>query len=437
VKNNLMTKFTRNITTAIATGAVLLNALAPLAYAETLLITGNGAGSDNVVAVTNNSTTTVTQTNTAKVSNIVDTKADTGGNSANFNTGGSVTVDTGKAAVTTTVTNTLNSNSATVDCCGATQPTEVKIDGNGAFSDNTAVLNKSSDITVSQNNSADVKNTVKTDASTGDNQAGFNTGSTSGTDGVTVKTGAAKVSTTVGTEANANMARVSPAGDPSGSGTSLTIKGNGAGSDNLISVVLPSSIVLAQDNSAHVSNFVETKAETGENDANFNTGSGDVTIDTGKADVTTTVDNMLNFNAAEVDCGCVLSGGITAKIAGNGAEGTFGYDKGSLTDPENTISAVLGSTQSVRQGNGAYLNNMVDGRDNGAYTGDNEASKNTGDPSGDPSVMTGNSAVTTSVSNTSNSNVLGSWDLPEFQLPEFQTQFDFSAMLSFFGLFLS
>jgi len=430
-----MTKFTKSFTTAIATGAVLLNALAPLAFADTLTITGNGAGSDNNVNVTNNSSTTVSQSNTADVTNKVTTTADTGNNNANFNTGGGVAVDTGKATVNTTVTNTLNSNQASVNCCNSAQPTSVTVDGNGAFSDNTANLNKSSNITVAQANTADVQNTVDSKANTGGNQAGFNTGSTSGADGVTVKTGDASVTTKVQTEANANVAQVAPSGAGTGAGVDLLIKGNGAGSDNLIGVSMPSSVVLSQSNSADVSNKVDSKAKTGDNQANFNTGSGDVAIVTGDAGINTTIDNMLNFNAASVDCACVLDGGLTAKIAGNGASGTDGYKSGYLSDAGNTISATLGSTQVVSQGNGAEIDNSVYGKNSSADTGDNEASKNTVyNPNMDPTVMTGDSAVTTTVENTTNANVLGSLTLPELQLPQIQTQFEFGALLSFFGL---
>ena len=46
--------YNKRIITAIATGAVLLNAMAPLALADTTLtVTGNGALSNNAVNVTN------------------------------------------------------------------------------------------------------------------------------------------------------------------------------------------------------------------------------------------------------------------------------------------------------------------------------------------------------------------------------------------------
>src|SRR3989338_3997974 len=94
----------RKLATAIATGALLLNAFAPLAFASTTIqISGNGVGSNNYANVTQTSTTTVKQSNNASVTNNVDAYADTGDNSAKWNTGGDVTVNTGNATVNTSV----------------------------------------------------------------------------------------------------------------------------------------------------------------------------------------------------------------------------------------------------------------------------------------------------------------------------------------------
>src|SRR4051812_12922861 len=94
-ENKTMT-FKAKISTAIATGAVLLNALAPISFADTT-ITGNGAFSNNTANQTNASTTAVNQTNTGVVTNVVTSNTSTGNNSANFNTGGNTTIHTGDA----------------------------------------------------------------------------------------------------------------------------------------------------------------------------------------------------------------------------------------------------------------------------------------------------------------------------------------------------
>jgi hypothetical protein len=416
-----MNNFKTRLTTAIATGSVLLHALAPVTFAQTTIeISGNGAGSDNSVNVTRNMTTTVNQTNNAVVKNSVEADADTGNNDANFNTGGNVTVSTGNANITANVSNNLNKNVAQVDCCAAAGNTDVKISGNGAFSNNTVNLTQNSTTTLNQNNYAKVDNDVDADADTGDNEAGFNTGNGS----VTIRTGNATVNATVNTTANVNWAQVG--GNQGGAGNvSLMILDNGAGSDNTINATLSNTTNLNQYNSAHVDNDVEADADTGDNDANFNTGDGDVVVDTGNAEVNATIDNMVNFNAADVDCGCVF-GGLLAKIAGNGAVPGFS------SNDDNVIKVTLGGLQNYNQNNRAHLNNDLD--ELTTDTGDNEASMNTAGSNGDPTVVTGNAKVNAGVSNEGNHNILGNVTLPE--LPEIDLDFNWSAFWAFFGMFL-
>lgn len=79
-----------------------------------VVIRGNGAGSDNTVIVVNKSKTEVDQTNETLVVNGVLVAQNTGGNSANNNTGdGGVGVDSGNA--TSTVTNTTTTGGNTLN----------------------------------------------------------------------------------------------------------------------------------------------------------------------------------------------------------------------------------------------------------------------------------------------------------------------------------
>lgn len=423
-----MTKFQKRFTTAFATGAVLLNALAPLAFAETTLtISDNGAGSSNGVSVTDTSSQTVSQTNTANVTNTVTNNVNTGHNASNFNTGdGGVTVQAGTAKATTAIQNQLNSNVADLGCCQAAGSTKVTESGNGAFSQNGAALNKSNTTTVAQTNAAAVTNAVTNNLNSGYNQAGYNTGD--GT--VAVLGGNVQADTSLSTAANTNVARISPATGTvsTGNDTTLLITDNGAGSHNAVSVYMPNTTTLAQTNSATVANIVANSLNSGHNAANFNTGDGMVVVDPGNIVATTVVDNMLNFNGADIDCACTLNGGLTAKIHGNGAA-----PEGYLGNANNTISAVLGSTQAFGQGNGAYLTNSF----GGSYdTGYNEASENTsGSIIGDPAVLGGNVVISTGASNEGNSNVIGSFTLP-WNLPQVQTNFDFGGLLHFWGMWM-
>jgi len=393
------------LSTAIATGAVLLNALAPAAFADTITVSGNGAFSDSNVSVNNSATTVVNQTNVANVTNNVSADADTGNNDANFNTGGDVTVNTGNASTNVSVNNALNKNVASVSPCGGCVggSTNVTISGNGAFSDNNANVNNNSSVTVAQTNVANVYNDIDADADTGDNDANFNTGGNT-----SVRTGDASTNVTVSNLLNKNVALVG-GGSGAGNGATVLIDGNGAFSDNGVNLNNSSAVVLAQTNVADVNNDVDADADTGNNDANFNTG-GEVSVDTGDAKANVGVLNALNFNMANVDCECVL-GDLSVKVANNGA---FSDNFVNVND----LSALIVAATNV-----ADLDNDVDAD---ADTGDNEAEFNGAESNEDPSVTTGDANSTTNVSNTGNVNHYGS----ELGLSGLHFNFDLSGLLS-------
>ena len=417
-----MTNYKRQLFSVLSAGVMLLNVAGPALASTTIEISGNGAGSDNWTTVNQSSSTTVTQSNTANVTNNVDADASTGGNDASFNTGGSVVVSTGDAKVDVDVTNNLNSNSASVDCC-ASGDTDVLISGNGAFSDNGVLLYQTTATTLVQGNDAYVTNNIDADAKTGGNDASLNTGGD-----VVIITGNAKVDADVSTTANVNSAQVGSGLGGSNPSASFIISGNGAGSDNYITALLANYTTVVQGNSANISNNIDADAKTGGNDANFNTG-GDVVIMTGNAKVDADVDNSVNFNFADVDCGCTWD--VLAKISGNGAEGEnhhWWWDQ-----PDNIIDLTLASEQLVAQGNDAYLTNNLDDLD--AKTGHNDVSLNTGDPEGDPAIVTGDAKVDSDVSNSGNVNVVG--DLLPFEwpeLPEVEFSFSFAALWALFGM---
>lgn len=425
-----MTNLKRRIISAAAAGVMALNVVTP-ALATEIVIDGNGANSDNYVTVNNTNTTSVTQNNTANVTNTVKTDADTGDNKANYNTGGNVGIQTGDAEVKANVSNTLNSNQAQVNCCAAAG-TDVKISGNGAKSDNTVKLGNTNLNSVTQNNNAKVTNDVDADAETGDNKAGSNTGGD-----VVILTGDAKVGVDVSTVANVNSAKIgngySAMPTPS---ASFMIVGNGAGSDNFIEAGLNNTNNVKQTNNATVLNEVDADAETGDNDANFNTG-GDVVIMTGDAKAKVDVDNSVNFNAADIDCGCEFD--VLAKIAGNGAEADnhhHGWFKKWWDKDQNVITLDLVNTQLVGQTNGANLNNDVDVDD--AETGDNEASSNTGavDHASDPAIVTGDAYAETNVSNSGNMNVLGNLPFNMPEMPQVDFSFNMAFLWAMFGMSL-
>jgi hypothetical protein len=402
-----MTNFKRQILSVITSGALVLVNGSSVFAATTLEISGNGSSSDNEVKVETQSSTAVVQSNNAVVTNNVSSSASTGGNEANHNTGGDVFVQTGSATTNTAVTNLLNANVANVDCCEEND-VEVTISGNGYRSDNEVEIESGRhDATeIFQDNKAVVLNKVEGGASTGGNDAKFNTGGDT-----VISTGGAASDVEVKTVANANWAVVG-GGEETGE-LSAWISGNGTYSDNEIELELDRDTAIVQDNLAIVTNFVDAYAKTGYNDANYGTG-GEVAILTGPAHATVDVDNMVNFNAADIDCGCLLD--VTAKISGNGS------------DSDNEIKAELGGDREVFQGgkegngNTALLTNWADAA---AKTGWNESEFNTGDPGSDPLIWTGAAHSATEVSNTGNVNVFGG---------DLEIVWDFAHIMHFLGL---
>lgn len=411
-----MTNFKKQIVSAAAAGAMLLNVAVPAFASTEIVISGNGAGADSWATVNQTSTTTVNQENKANVTNNVDADADTGNNDASFNTGGGVVIGTGNATTDVNVDNNLNRNAASVDCCDAGD-TSVNISGNGAYSDNGVTLTTTNTNQVKQKNDAKVDNNINTDAKTGNNDAYSNTGGD-----VVIVTGNAKANVSVSTTANVNSAMIGGNGGSNPS-ASFVISGNGAGADNYITAVLSNLTKLDQDNKAHVKNDVDADADTGDNDASFNTG-GDVVIDTGHATVEVDVDNAVNFNHADVDCGCVWD--VLAKIAGNGADTHYG-DKA-----DNIISLTLGSVQDLKQKNDAHLDNDLEYLD--ADTGNNEVKKNTGEADSDPAVVTGNATSNVGVSNSGNVNTIGDFDFDLPDLPEVDFDFNMAVLWAWLSM---
>lgn len=414
-----MTNYTKKLGTAIATVAIMANAFAPMtAFAgTTITINGNAADSDNDVTVNNTQNTNVTQTNYANFTNNVDGDADTGDNDANKNNGGDVMIETGDASVNATVSNSANQNWANVDCCEQGD-TEVKIAGNAFDSNNTANLDVDNSVKVNQDNDAYFTNNVKyLDADTGNNDANKNNGGN-----VSVETGDASVTVAVSNWANANSARVG--GGEGGAGdVSLKILNNAADSDNDITVDLNGTTNVTQDNYADFYNKVDGDANTGDNDANKNNG-GDVELTTGDASVDVTVDNMANFNWADLNCGCLFGGSLEVTVEGN------------ADSSDNNVDGDFDSNQTANQTNDAYFDSNVKYLD--ADTGNNDVNKNNGGAGSDPSLETGDASVDANVTNSANLNGLGGSEpeWPNFEMGglHISLNFDLSDLLDALGL---
>ena len=177
----------QKITTSIATGALLGTILTGSAFAADLTISGNGNNSENEIEVENSNSTSVFQGNFTDVETGVVSVANTGGNSADKNTGGNVSTDTGDATSKVNVSVSGGSNTANVEPCPCDNTPTARISGNGNNSENEIEVENSQRTTVAQVNKVWVGTSVMSIANTGKNNADKNTnGKTS------VKTGKSK-----------------------------------------------------------------------------------------------------------------------------------------------------------------------------------------------------------------------------------------------------
>ena len=167
--------------------------------------------------------------------------------------------------------------------------------------------------------------------------------------------------------------------------TNVELTGNGAFSDNTVSLESDQHSTVVQSNDANVHNNVTTHLNTGGNDASFNTG-GDVTVWSGDIRSEIDVSNLLNRNIAEN--GCCDMGDMDVLISGNGAQSA------------NDVTAVSGVHHTeIFQDNTANVGNSVH---NQLETGDNESSYNTG---GVTKIRTGQADAMVSLLNAANANI--------------------------------
>lgn len=259
---------------------------------------------------------------------------------------------------------------------------DTSVSGNGAFSDNLANTNTSSNTRVTQSNNTNVNNDLTTVANTGGVSASFNTGGS-----VDVRTGDASASTTVDTEGGTNVASLSGCNSCSGS-NNVDLSGNGAFSDNNVRVRNTNSTTAQQTNNTSVNNDIQNVANTGGVSANFNTGT-DVTVQTGDANANTQVTTQGGTNLLDLNNGGSGGGsGTNVQVSGNGAFS------------DNNVLADTNNRTNVRQTNRTNVMNDIL---NAANTGGVSGSFNTG---ADVSVRTGDADATTDVFTGGNSNML-------------------------------
>ena len=175
-----MTNLKMKLTSGIVTAAFVAGVIAPAgAFAATnVTVSGNGPDSTNKVKVKNVKKTKLKQSNTSSVVNSIGVSQNTGGNTANKNNGGDVTVTSGNATATVNVTNSTGSNYMTWDSvCGCmVSDTTVDVKDNGADSYNKVKVVNYDSTKVTQNNTAAIVNAISVGQTTGDNKANKNNG---------------------------------------------------------------------------------------------------------------------------------------------------------------------------------------------------------------------------------------------------------------------
>lgn len=257
-------------------------------FAEEITISNNGAGSNNNVAISNSSSSTVEQTNNADIQNNVETNANTGDNSASSNNA-DANITSGNIENSSTVSNeNINTNFAEGDmgCSGCSSDVTINIENNGSDSINGVNLGISNTTDITQTNSAQITNNSQTHANTGNNQANNNNGD------VTIKTGNI---TSLASILNKNINLNSdPQGD-NNSSISVSINNNGSGSINSIVLFFGNSLNYLSNNFADIKNNVTQNLNTGNNIANNNNGA--VLIATGDIISVITIGNE-NINGS-------------------------------------------------------------------------------------------------------------------------------------------
>lgn len=305
----------------------------------------NGAGSTNTATSSATNSNSTSQTNNGTVINDMTLTANSGDNTASFNTGGDSSIVTGDANIAANILNFVNNNLAgnillgVVNIFGnligdiilpdnpcstcSSSNTTVANTNNEAGSTNTASATTNNTQTQFQSNDATIENNLVFDANTGGNSTSFNTGGDS-----SITTGSSNINAQVLNIANTNLSNgdwwlviVNKAGQwigqifgaPEGatlagsSGTQFIVdeygqitalnSENGANSINSAVANSSNSTTLNQSNSAHIVNNVNLSANTGNNTSSFNTG-GNSSIVTGDAKIVANIINFVNNNIA-------------------------------------------------------------------------------------------------------------------------------------------
>jgi hypothetical protein len=236
---------------------------------------------------------------------------------------------------------------------------EIVITDNGSGSSNEVSTQVETTTTVEQTNESNISNEVVTEANTGGNEASGNTGGD-----VNLTTGDVNQNLSVENSVNRSVVETECCGQDA----TVTISGNGAGSENSGLLALNSNTGIYIEQRTDIKNKIEGVANTGENSANSNT-NGNISIGTGNIYAKGGIENgPINIHSVRVPSG---GGDYSLKIVENASSSI------------NEIAAWFDNDNYVFVNNEADIDNFVNWDLN---TGRNYANGNTG---GDVNIETG------------------------------------------------
>lgn len=163
--------------TVVATAAMFASVMAPAAFAETtVIVSGNGAKSDNTVKVENENKIEVWQGNVTVAKTYIEQDGNSGGNNCSGNTGGGCTIDTGKVTNKAEVVVQGGDNKVILpDPCGCDEDTTVKVKNNGYKSDTYVKVENENKTKVGQFNGTFAFTGIGQYGDSGNNKAKYNT----------------------------------------------------------------------------------------------------------------------------------------------------------------------------------------------------------------------------------------------------------------------
>jgi hypothetical protein len=231
---------------------------------------------------------------------------------------------------------------------------ELVVSGNGSGSESEVEISRETEVVVEQTNDVSVTNVINVSANTGNNSANGNTGGD-----VEIITGDVSVQTVVETKANDSQVEINNDCCEEDNVVAL-ISGNGESSQNQVKHQGDSTVKVAVEQKAKVTNVIKTEANTGDNSASKN--NGKVKVETGDVKILSLVKNTTNSSLVEVN-DCCEGTNTTLKIVANG------------TESQNIINNQSQRTVDIVQKNQMDIDNVLNIN---ANSGRNRLDKNLG-----------------------------------------------------------